>query len=244
MDDQKHWLSLMALSTAYDRAARLVPALASFLPLLPLTFALGGALKAWLAVLSGTMGVFAFGAVVLANFASAMGNRLQKQLWPDWPFDAPTNIRLMPDNPDTSPQQRTLWYQQIERMTGLDPQMEADRGDEVAIRATINDAVERLRNHFRRGNSGIRHDQESIRYGTARNLTGMRPMWLSLSVVSCAGCWAAFLWQEADLLWPIVSSVMPVPLFLIAFRVLPAFVRTRARYYCEVFYRLLDEESA
>ena len=36
------WLSVMALSTEYDRVARLTPALASFLPLIPLTFALGG----------------------------------------------------------------------------------------------------------------------------------------------------------------------------------------------------------
>lgn len=244
MDNEKHWLSLMALSTTYDRAARLVPALASLLPLLPLTLALGGTLEAWLAFFLGTTGAFALGAVVLANVASAMGNRLQQQLWPDWPFDAPTNFRLRPDNLDTSPQQRARWYQQIKGITGLDLQMAADCGDDAAIRATINDAVERLRNHFRRGNSGIRHDQESIRYGTARNLTGMRPMWLSLSVVSCTGCWAAFLWQDVGVLWPIVSSLIPVPLFVLAFRVLPAFVRTRARYYCEVFFHLLDEESA
>lgn len=244
MDDQKHWLSLMALSTEYDRVARLVPALASFLPLLPMTFALGGALDAWFAVLSGTTGVFALGAVVLANFASAMGNRLQADLWPDWPFDAPTNIRLMPDNPDTSPQQRARWYLQVLEATGLDLQVEADRGDKAAIRATVNDAVERLRNRFRRGQSRPRHDQESMRYGSARNLTGLRPVWLSVAVLSCAGCWAAYLWNNAALLWPIVSTVIPVPLFWLAFCVLPAFVRTRARYYCEVFFRLLEEEVA
>ena len=49
-------------------------------------------------ILGGTTGVFALGGVVLASFASAMGNRLQDQLWPDWPFDAPTNVRLMPNN--------------------------------------------------------------------------------------------------------------------------------------------------
>ena len=244
MDDKKHWLSLMALSTDYDRVARLVPALTSFLPLLPLTLALGGALDAWFGVLSGTAGVSALGAVVLANVASAMGNRLQEQLWPDWPFDAPPNIRLMPDNRDTSPQQRARWYRQVREITGLDLQVEADRGDKVAIRATVNDAVERLRNHFRRGKSRTRHDQESMRYGTARNLTGMRPVWLSISVLSCAGSWAAYLWNDAALLWPIVSSVIPGPLFLIGFGVLPAFVRTRARYYCEVFFRLLEEEVA
>lgn len=243
MAKKKGWLSLLALSTEYERSARLVPALASFLPLLPLTFSLGTGLAEWALILSGTTGVFALGALILASFASAMGNRLQEQLWPDWPFDAPTNVRLMPDNPDTSPQQRTLWYEQVKALTGLDLQAEAHRGDEAAIRATVNDAVERLRNRFRRGKSRVRHDQESIHYGRARNLTGMRPVWLSISLLACAGCWATYIWLDAPLHWAIISSVMPVPLFLIAFYVLPGFVRTRAKYYAEVFFRLLEEES-
>ena len=244
MSEGTTWLSVMALSTEYDRVARLTPALASFLPLLPLTFALGGSLADWAVVLAGTTGVFALGSFVLANFASAMGNRLQSQLWPDWPFDAPTNALLMPDNPDVSPQQRALWYEQIKRMTGLDLQVESVRGDAVIIRATVNDAVVRLRNGFRRGPKHPRHDQESIRYGSARNLTGMRPVWLVLSLTSCAGTWAAYIWGSSELLWPCVASIVPAPLFLIAFSILPSYVRTRARYYCEIFFQLLEEEAA
>ena len=243
MRKRNKWLSVMGLSTKYDRAARLAPALASFLPLLPLTFALGGTLEKWAVVLSGTTGVFALGSFVLVNLASAMGNRLQSKLWPDWPFDAPTNTQLMPNNPDVSPQQRTLWYKQVKQVTGMDLQAEADRGDATTIRAAVNDAVLNLRNQFRRGPARTRHDQESIRYGSARNLTGMRPVWLFLSLTSCAGSWAAHIWGSSNLLWPIVASIIPVPLFLIAFFILPSYVRTRARYYCEIFFRLLKEES-
>ncbi|WP_419858612.1 hypothetical protein [Candidatus Palauibacter irciniicola] len=242
MDNMKNWLSVMKLSSEYDRRARLAPALASFLPFLPLILALGGNLQEWGLVLGGTTGACALGAFVLANFASAMGNRLQEQLWPDWPFDAPTHVRLMPDNPDTSPQQRALWYTKVEQVTGLDLQTEVDRGDRAAIRATINDAVERLRNRFRHGDSQARHDEESIRYGSARNFAGMRPLWLSVSVLSCAGTWAAYRWADSNLVWPIVASLLPVPLFVIAYRVLPRFVRIRARYYCEVFFQLLEAE--
>jgi hypothetical protein len=71
----------------------------------------------------------------------------------------------------------------------------------------------------------------------------MRPVWLTLSVPSCAGSWAAHFWADSDLLWPVVATVLPVPLFLFAFYVLPSFVRTRARYYCEIFFRLLEEEA-
>ena len=49
--------------------------------------------------------------------------------------------------------------------------------------------------------------------------------------------------EEADLLDIGVGSKRPVPLFLIALWVLPPFVRTRARYYSEVFFRLLEEEA-
>ena len=239
----KTWLNLMVLSTRYGLVARLAPALASFLPLLPLTFALGGTLEEWEVVLGRTTGVFALGGFVLANFASAMGNRLQSQLWPDWPFDAPTNVLLMPDNPDVSPQQRSLWYEQVKRMTGIDLQKEVARGDAAVIRATVNDAVVYLRNQFRRGPARSRYNQESIRYGSARNLTGMRLVWLVLALTSCAGSWAAYIWGASDFLWPIVASVVPIPLFLIAFSVLPSYVRTRAQYYCEIFFRLLKEES-
>ena len=243
MNQKRNWLSNVGLDTKYNRAARLTPALASFLPLLPLTFALGAGLEEWRAVLGGTAGVFALGSYVLVNLASAMGNRLQLQLWPDWPFDAPTNVRLMPNNTDTSPQQRQLWYEQVKKLTGLDIQAESGHGSEVKLRATVNDAVERLRNRFRRGPNSARHDQESIRYGSARNLTGMRSIWLSVSLISCVGSWAVFFSGDCPLLWPIIASALPVPLFLVAFYLLPPFVRTRARYYCETFFWLLEEEA-
>lgn len=244
MTNRNRWLSIIGLSSKYDRVARLTPALASFLPLLPFTLALGGSLQQWTAVLSGTAGVFALGAFVLVNLASAMGNRLQLELWPDWPFDAPTNLRLMPNNPNTSPQQRLLWYDQVRTLTGLDIQAESVQGNEAALRATVNDAVERLRNRFRRGPSRARHDLESMRYGSARNFTGMRAVWLSLSVISCAGSWAAFAWGDSPLLWPVIASLVLLPLFWAAFYLLPSFVRTRARYYCEIFFRLMEEEAA
>ncbi len=243
MGEGKTWLSVIALMTKYDLAVRLVPALSSFLPLLPLTFALGGILDEWGVVLGGTTGVFALGGFVLKNLASAMGNRLQRKFWHDWPFDSPTNILLMPDNPDVSPQQRTLWYEQIKRVSEIDIQDAVVHGDQAIIRATVNDAVVSLRNQFRRGPARARHDQESIHYGSARNLTGMRPVWLGLSLISCAGSWGSYIWGASDLLWAIVASVVPVPLFLIAFVILPSYVRTRAQYYCEIFFRLLKEES-
>ena len=154
------WLNLLALSNEYERRARLVPALTALLPILPVTFAFGGGFEGWAMVLSGTTGVFALGGLLLANLASVFGNRLQRRLWPDWPFDAPTNVRLMPDNPDTSPQQRARWYEQIKLITGLDLELEVLRGDQATLRASVNDAVERLRSEFNNGRHRARHDEE------------------------------------------------------------------------------------
>ena len=137
---------------------------------------------------------------------------------PDWPFDAPTNALLMPDNPDVSPPpQRALWYDQVKQVTGLDLQVEAVRGDTAIIRATVNDAVIRLRNRFRSGSVRGRHDQESIRYGSARNLTGMRPVWLGLSLTRrrCMGC--VHLGVPRICGGQASRRLSPAPLFLIAF---------------------------
>ena len=252
MKKSKSWLSLLKLSDVYDRKARLVPSLMSFLPLVPLVFVVHEAYpevfagllnRSWVPLLGGGA-VCAIGGLAFVHLASAMGNRLQARLWPQWPYDSPTNVRLLPDNRETSPQQRAIWYEKIRKLTGLDIQIEVENGNEAAVRATVKDAVERLRNHFRRSKARIRHQQESIRYGQARNLTGLRPVWLSSAVLSCAFSWLTFGLTGAGLFWALLSTLLPVPLFWIAYRVLPSYVRTRAGYYCEIFFRLLEEEKA
>ena len=86
--------------------------------------------------------------------------------------------------------------------------------------------------------------KRASRYGSARNLTGMRPVWLVLSLTSCAGSWAAHIWGSSGLWWPGVGVDCPranVPDRVLP--VLPSYVRTRARYYCEIFFQLLEEEA-
>ena len=252
MKKPQSWLSLLQLSDEYDRKARLVPSLISFLPLVPVVFVIHEAypeviadsLDGWWVPLIGSGTVCAVGGLALVHLASAMGNRLQVRLWPRWPYDAPTNVRLLPGNPETSPQQRAIWCGAIKRITALDIQSEVESGNETAVQATIKDAVERLRNHFRRSKARVRHQQESIRYGQARNLAGLRPVWLSCAVVSCAISWTTYGLTGSGLFWASVSTLVPVPLFWIAYRLLPSYVRARARYYCEIFYRLLEEEDA
>lgn len=226
-----NWLRLSALTTKYDREARLVPALASFLPGLPLPFVLNEGASVWRLLLLGlgTTGLAVLASFVLVQVASAMGNRLQRKLWPDWPFDAPTNVRLMPTYAKTSPQQRARWYAQVKELTGIDVQAEVDRGNESSVRVTVNDAVERLRNRFRRrAATRTRHDQESIRYGATRNFTGMRSIWLSLAILSCATSWTTYVFEGTRLYWATGTSIVLVALCYLAFAVLPDLVRTRA----------------
>lgn len=238
----KGWLELLRLTNEYERRARLLPALASFLPLMPLSLGLGSSLGQWVQIVLGTTSLFAVGGVALANLASAFGNRLQKKLWPEWPRDCPTNVKLLPWNRDISSQQRAQWYRQIKQATGIDLELAAETRDHEEIRASVNDAVVRLRNSFRRGKQRSRHEQESIRYGYARNLAGMWPVWLSFSFLSCFGNWAIYLVEGGPILWSLVASGVAVGLPFIAFGILPDFVRIRSEYYTEVFFRLLEEE--
>jgi len=236
-------LSSSIINSKYSVLARLIPALASLLPLLPVTFVLGATLEEWQTLIGDKTGIFVLFSFVLTTLASAMGNRLQNRLWPDWPFDAPSNVQLMPDNPHISSLQRTLWYTQIKQVTGLDIQSEVENGDHEIIRITVNDSVVNLRNQIRSGPLRSRHDRESANYGGVRNLTGMRSIWLCLSVLSLIGCWISYFMGSSNLFWPIIASIIPFPLLFIAFKILPSYVKTRAGYYCEVLFQLLKEES-
>ena len=180
--------------------------------------------------------------VLIAHLASAFGNLLQSNIWPEWPHDAPTNHRLQPDG-ESSVQQRLMWYKNIKDLTGLDIEATVRAGDIKETRAIIKDAIEIVRNQIKNGSRRDRHEHESINYGYARNLTGLRPVWLLFSLVSMVGCWAIYLFDNGLVLWPIMASLVPGLCFYLAFCVLPRYVKTRAHYYSEVFFRLLKEEA-
>lgn len=232
-------LRYMNLSDPYERRARFFPALLSVLPLAPISAALGGPLLEWLKLLLAGVGIWAVVAVTLSHVASACGNRQQARLWPDWPHDSPTNRWLHPKERSVSEQQRNLWYAAIERAVGLSLNQIKSGKKEAERRATINDAIKALRDRFWGAPEAERLRHHNIEYGFARNLTGLRIVWVSFSALSCAGCWVAYLTSSGPLLWCVVSTVVLVLCLLLAYVVLPGYVKKKAHYYAEAFYGTL-----
>ncbi len=235
------WLSYLKLSDAYDRKARFVPGLLSMLPLLPAAAAYQVGAQHWLGALISDVGVGAVVAVALSHLASAFGNRLQRSLWPDWPHDAPTNEWLQPGSKVTSAQQRQLWYEALRDTTGLDLAQAAGVGPPKETTRTINDAVGRVRNMLWQAPEGERLRLHNADYGFARNLTGLRILWIPFSLASMLSCWAGVFWLDHGLLWAVVSTMIAATIVPVGLSVLPIYVRDKARHYAESFFAALME---
>ena len=232
------WLSYANLSDHYERKARYLPAVLCVLPLLPAGAALGGSVLEWVALLLGGVGMAAVIGVGLSHVASAMGNRYQKKLWPRWPYDSPTNRWLHPTEGRTSGQQRELWYRAVKRLVGIDIEAAVAGGEDVE--ESINDATSALRGLFWQRPEAERLRMHNVDFGFARNLTGMRSIWIGFLLASVVACWVVYAKSDSGALgWPIVSSVLAVVLIPIGVVVLPGYVRTKAAYYAESFFATL-----
>jgi hypothetical protein len=231
------WLSYVNLSDHYERKARFLPAALCVLPLLPASAAVGGPFLEWLKLLLGGAGIGAVAAVGFSHLASAMGNRFQRKLWPRWPYDSPTNRWLHPDG-DRSGQQRALWYAAVKRLVGIEIGVAVAAGEDVE--AVINDATAALRNSFWQRPEAERLRMHNVDFGFARNLTGMRPIWICFLLASTAVCWLSFAVMAREaLLWAVVSSILALVLIPVGLWVLPGYVRTKATYYAESFFATL-----
>lgn len=236
----KKALAYFSLESRYRRIARFYPALLTVALLLPVAIMLGIPLSGWLITLSAG-GSIAVGAAVVAqlsHLAAAAGNRVQVKLYPKWPDDSPTNIRLQPNDPTSSKQQKQRWYEAIRRLTGLDISLVGDDAEEVT--RVINDAVAALRTKVFEGNPlAERLDMHNADYGMARNFAGLQPVWLLTSFVSCVGCWIIFAARKEHIAFPVVATVLFGGCILAAL-VVEGYVRNTARHYADSFFGALD----
>jgi len=231
----RSWLNYFNLSDHYERKARFLPAVLSVLPLLPMATTFGAPLLEWVKLLIAGAGLGAVVAVAVSHVASAFGNRLQDKLWPDWPHDAPTNRWLHPDEKLVSVQQKQRWYQATKRLVQIDIKKAVDAGEPDELKATINDAVKGLRSRIWKTPEAERAQLHNVDYGFARNLAGLRPVWITFALSSLVGCWYAHFWHNGAIPWAIVSSVVAVGALVLA-ALLPAYVHKKAHYYAESFF--------
>lgn len=236
----KRTLAYFSLDSKYRRTARFYPALITVALLLPVAIMLGIPLNGWLVAMSAGGGLALSAAAVahLSHFASAAGNRVQQKLFPKWPHDSPTNLRLHPNDPTSSKQQKKKWYEAIRRLTGLDIAAVADDPDETT--RVINDAVGALRTKVFEGNElAQRMDMHNADYGQIRNFAGLRPVWLMTSFASCLGCWFTFAATGDRLALPVVATAVFGGCILVAL-VIEDYVRVTARHYADSFFGALD----
>jgi hypothetical protein len=231
----KSWLNYFNLSDHYERKARFLPAVLSLLPLLPVATTFGVPLLEWGKLLIAGVGLGAVVAVALSHVASACGNRLQEKLWPDWPHDSPTNRWLHPDEKSISVQQKQRWYQTIMNLVQIDIQKAVDAGDPDELKATINDAVKALRTRMWKTPEAERVQLHNVDYGFARNITGLRPVWMTFTLINLVGCWYAYIWNTGAIIWALVSTAISLGSLAMVI-LLPAYVRKRAHYYAESFF--------
>ena len=237
-------LNLLRLTDRYEIKARLIPALISCLAAVPgvaALFSLG--IPNWILNLSAGGGVAVVLAVGLSYGSSMAGRKYEGRLWTRWPYDAPTNLWLHPDDSHNSLEQKRIWYEAIKRLTGLDIGQAAMEGDKQNLERVINDAVVALRPRFRTlrqteigGMLAIQNEA----YGFTRNLAGLGLIWLPASVLSAIVCWIGYRLFGTWLGWGLLAILMLV-LTIYLFFSLPAFVRQQADRYAESFFGVLME---
>lgn len=234
---KKSLLEHLHLGDNYERKARLAPALLSVVFLLPAAMAYGIPLSGWLNALLAGSGFCIAIAIGLSYLASAMGNRMQTKIWPNWPHDSPTNSWLRPDNGDCSKQQKELWWEAVKQITSLDLQ-ELDSSD-PELRLRINDAVRQVRAQLRSSPSYPLVQRDNEDYGFVRNFTGLRPVWFGFSCLSFLATWIAVFLIEAEIVWAVVASILLIACLFLAFCVMIPFTKQRANQYAQSFFSAL-----
>lgn len=229
-----HWLSYFNLSDEYERRARYVPALLALLLLLPFSGTLGMPISGWLGKIIAGAGAAAVLGVGLSHLASAFGNHFQRRLWPRWPHDSPTNEWLKPNSTARSTQQKASWYEAIKQQTGLD--IGAAASDASELEAVINDAVTQLRNRLWKSEHADRMRMHNTEYGFARNITGLRPIWVTGALIGTGLSWYRYFVESPAVTPSLLLTGYLIVLLILAFKVLPVYTRQRAEHYAESFF--------
>lgn len=238
--NKNSWLNYVNLSDIYERKARFLPGMLSLLFLLPASTLFGNFIEHWIEIIVGGIGIGSILAVGISHLASAAGNRFQKKLWPNWPYDSPTNQWLHPNDNNRSKQQKEIWYKSIKRLTNLDIKATIHSSDKE-IKSVINDSVSIIRYRLRNTKYSDLLSVHNTDYSFARNFTGLRFLWLSFTLVSCFSNWINFFILDGEIWWCIVTTGLIIFSFILAFKILPAYVQQKAKHYAESFFGAMVE---
>ncbi|MGB7344070.1 MAG: hypothetical protein WBD20_07640 [Pirellulaceae bacterium] len=245
MTEKSKALSYLSMGDAYQRKARLAPGVLSVAVLLPAAIVLSVPLLGWGSALVSGAGLAALVAIGISHLASAMGNQYQRQIFPRWPCDAPTNRRLNPFDAVASKQQQARWYQSIKQITGLDV-LACSTEDRDELDRVVNDAITEIRSRLWKHPSADRLHAQNTEYGFARNFAGLAPAWLPLSVASTCITTIGAIVNPANVQWAALSWCLSIGLYLFRRFVMRGYVIAKADHYADSFFTamtLLDENA-
>ena len=238
--------SFFNLSDDYERRARFAPAVLTLLVFVPTAMALGVPIIGWLGALVGGIGLSAIAGFGLSKISSAVGIAYQNSIFPNWPYDSPTNDRLSPLTTTVSTQQRTKWYQQIKAITGLDIGS-VDLQETEEIKQIVNDAITEIRTMLWRRPDTDRLQSQNVDYGFVRNFGGFWVAWLPIAVVNVLVCWTIYFGNGEALSWAVVSTVLFGFLSFYRFRMSKAAVLGKSEHYADSFFStmpvLIDKQT-
>jgi len=186
------FLQFFALSDRYERKARLLPGLLLAAGPALTAGALIQELSAWYTAVGAVIGVEFLAAIVLGHYARARGRATEESLWASW-GGPPTTRWLRPNDTSCSDQQKSKWRAAIKRQTGMTiPASVPKDGKDASIDQAIAEATRQLRYALRSKSNAAILQSHNEDYGFARNLYGVRFLWVTLALLCVAGCGVAF----------------------------------------------------
>ncbi len=186
------FLQFFALSDRYERKARLLPGLLLAAGPALTAGALLQELSQWSTAVGAAVGVEFLAAIVLGHYARARGRSVEESMWDSW-GGPPTTRWLRPNDTTCSDQQKEKWREAIKKQTGMAVPASVPEGrNDASVDQEIAEATRQLRYVLRNKPNATILQSHNEDYGFARNLYGVRFLWVVLAVLCVAGCGVAF----------------------------------------------------
>lgn len=231
------FLNFFALSDRYEWKARLLPGLLVAIGPALTAGALIHELSAWYSAVGAAVGVEFLAAIVLGQYARARGRTAEDSLWASW-GGPPTTRWLRPTDTTYSDHQKSKWRGAIKRLTGMAiPASIAEGASEARVDQMISEATRQLRYVLRNQPKAAILQSHNEDYGFARNLYGIRFLWVAFSVICVAASCIAFYLGLKPFTAMIVSVAVLVASLLVATE-LPSYVRRCADRYAESLFSI------
>lgn len=186
------FLQFFALSDRYERKTRLLPGLLLATGPALTAGALLQELSAWHTAVGAAVGVEFLAAIVLGHYARSRGRSVEESTWASW-GGPPTTRWLRPNDTTCSGQQKEKWREAIKKQTGMTvPASVPEGSNDATVDQEIAEATRQLRYVLRNKPNATILQSHNEDYGFARNLYGVRFLWVVLAVLCVAGCGFAF----------------------------------------------------